>query len=90
MTSTSKAKQTETGAANAAPITTSGSASQSAYIGLEAAKEAALKHAGVSASDATFVEAEYDYDDGRMVYEVEFHMKGTETTTRSTPRPAKW
>lgn len=66
------------GAANAAPITTSGSASQSAYIGLEAAKEAALKHAGVSASDATFVEAEYDYDDGRMVYEVEFHMKGTE------------
>ena len=67
-----------TGAANAAPIATSGSASQSAYIGLEAAKEAALKHAGVSASDATFVEAEYDYDDGRMVYEVEFHMKGTE------------
>ena len=67
-----------TGAANAAPITTSGSASQSAYIGLEAAKEAALKHAGVSASDATFVEAEYDYEDGRMVYEVEFHVKGTE------------
>lgn len=67
-----------TGAANAAPITTSGSASQSAYIGPEAAKEAALKHAGVSASDATFVEAEYDYDDGRMVYEVEFHVKGTE------------
>ena len=67
-----------TGAANAAPITTSGSASQSAYIGLEAAKEAALKHAGISASDATFVEAEYDYDDGRMVYEVEFHVKGTE------------
>ena len=66
------------GAANAAPITTSGSASQSAYIGLEAAKEAALKYAGVSASDATFVEAEYDYDDGRMVYEVEFHVKGTE------------
>lgn len=66
------------GAANAAPITTSGSASQSAYIGLEAAKEAALKHAGVSSSQATFLEAEYDYDDGRMVYEVEFHVKGTE------------
>ncbi len=67
-----------TGAANAAPITTSGSASQSAYIGLEAAKEAALKHAGVSASDATFVEAEYDYDDGRMVYEVEFYSGNKE------------
>lgn len=59
-------------------ITTSGSASQSAYIGLEAAKQAALNHAGVSASDATFVEAEYDYDDGKMIYEVEFHVKGTE------------
>lgn len=70
--------QQSSGAANAAPITTSGSASQSAYIGLEAAKQAALNHAGVSASQATFLEAEYDYDDGRMVYEVEFHVKGTE------------
>ncbi len=70
--------QQNTGGANTAPITTSGSASQSAYIGLDAAKQAALKHAGVSASDATFVEAEYDYDDGKMVYEVEFHVKGTE------------
>ena len=70
--------QQSSGAANAAPITTSGSASQSAYIGLEAAKQAALNHAGVSASQATFLEAEYDYDDGRMVYEVEFHVNGTE------------
>lgn len=60
------------------PIVVSGSASQSGYIGLDAAKQAALKHAGVSASDATFVEAEYDYDDGKMIYEVEFHVKGTE------------
>ena len=60
------------------PIVVSGSASQSGYIGLDAAKSAALSHAGVSASDATFVEAEYDYDDGRMVYEVEFHVKGIE------------
>ena len=70
--------QQSSGAANTAPITTSGSASQSAYIGLEAAKQAALDHAGVSASEATFLEAEYDYDDGRMVYEVEFHVNGTE------------
>lgn len=60
------------------PIVVTGSASQSAYIGLEAAKQAALNHAGVSASQATFLEAEYDYDDGRMVYEVEFHVNGTE------------
>lgn len=70
--------QQSSGATNTAPITTSGSASQSAYIGLEAAKQAALNHAGVSASQATFLEAEYDYDDGRMVYEVEFHVNGTE------------
>lgn len=60
------------------PILVTGSASQNGYIGLDAAKQAALQHAGVSASDATFVEAEYDYDDGKMVYEVEFHVSGTE------------
>lgn len=70
--------QQSSGTTNTALITTSGSASQSAYIGLEAAKQAALNHAGVSASQATFLEAEYDYDDGRMVYEVEFHVNGTE------------
>lgn len=60
------------------PIVVTGFASQSAYIGLEAAKEAALKHAGLSAADVTFLEAEYDYDDGRMVYEVEFRFGDTE------------
>ena len=59
-----------------APIQTTGSASQSAYIGMDAAKQAALAHAGRSAADVTFLEAEYDYDDGRMVYEVEFYASG--------------
>ena len=59
-----------------APIQTTGSASQSAYIGMDAAKQAALTHAGLSAADVTFLEAEYDYDDGRMVYEVEFYADG--------------
>lgn len=59
-------------------ILASGSASQNAYIGVEAAKTAALKHAGFSASQVTFLDAEYDYDDGRMIYEVEFHVNGTE------------
>ena len=75
---TTDGQQNAGGTNTAAPITATGSASQSAYIGLEAAKEAALKHAGVSASDATFVDAEYDYDDGKMIYEVEFHVNGTE------------
>ena len=41
-------------------------------ITLERAKQIALKHAGVSASQATFVRAHLDYDDGRWEYEVEF------------------
>ena len=41
-------------------------------VGLEAAKAAALKHAGVSSSAATFTKTERDYDDGRMEYEIEF------------------
>lgn len=44
---------------------------QSGDIGMEAAKSAALKHAGLSS--ATFTKAERDYDDGRWEYELEFH-----------------
>ena len=61
-----------------APIQSSGQANDSTYIGMEAAKAAALTHAGVSAADATFLEAEYDWDYGRMVYEVEFRAGGRE------------
>ena len=42
---------------------------------MEAAKEAALTHAGVTSGDVVFLEADYDYEDGRMVYEVEFCRK---------------
>lgn len=47
-------------------------------IGAEAAKSAALRHAGVSASAATFVKVERDWDDGRLVYEVEFYSGNKE------------
>lgn len=40
-------------------------------VGLEAAKSAALKYAGLST--AVFTKAERDYDDGRLEYELEFH-----------------
>lgn len=46
-------------------------ANPSGDIGMEAAKSAALKHAGLSS--ATFTKAERDYDDGRWEYELEFH-----------------
>ena len=67
-----------TGIAVTNTIQTSGTASQSAYIGVEAAKTAALNHAGLSASAVTFLEVDYDWEDGRMVYEVEFVTGQTE------------
>lgn len=36
------------------------------------AKEIALTHAGVKAADATFVKTKQDWEDGRLVYEIEF------------------
>ena len=36
------------------------------------AKDAALKHAGVKRADATFVKTKQDWEDGRLVYEIEF------------------
>lgn len=53
-------------------------ADSSADIGADAAKEAALSHAGLTASQVTKLKAEYDYDDGVAVYEVEFKYKGYE------------
>lgn len=48
------------------------------YITVEQAKAAALAHAGVKASDAIFVKAGLDWDDGRVCYEVEFYAGNNE------------
>lgn len=53
------------------PSTTS--SSSSGYIGVERAKEIALQHAGLSSSGVNFDKAEFDHDDGRAEYEIEFH-----------------
>ena len=50
------------------------SAGSGSYIGEAAARSAALSHAGVSESDASRIQVELDRDDGRTLYEVEFHM----------------
>lgn len=47
-------------------------------IGAEKAKEIALQHAGVSASNAVFVKAEREYDDGRLTYDVDFYAGNKE------------
>lgn len=43
-----------------------------ADIGQEAAKAAALKHAGLTESQTTKMKVKQDWDDGRLEYEVEF------------------
>lgn len=47
-------------------------------IGLEKARAIALEDAGMNAADVTFVQAKEDYDDGRLVYEVDFCGNGAE------------
>lgn len=51
---------------------------ESGYIGVEKAKAIALDHAGVKAADAVFFKAEWDWDDGRAEYEIEFYSGNTE------------
>ena len=53
-------------------VSSTGSASDGAYIGTEAAQAAAYAHAGVTAASVRELETEFDYEDGRMVYNVEF------------------
>ena len=59
-------------------VTTSGSASDKAYIGKDKALEIVYEDAGISASDVTTSKVEMDYDDGLMVYEVEFYYNSRE------------
>ncbi len=46
----------------------------SPLIGVESAKDCALKDAGLSASEVTFSKAKLDEEDGVQVYEIEFRM----------------
>lgn len=48
------------------------------FIGEEAAKSAALAHAGIAAGDAGRIQCELDEDDGVWVYEIEFWAGGVE------------
>lgn len=47
-------------------------------IGTQAAKSAALRHAGLSESQVRELQAEWDNENGRAVYEVEFKSGGME------------
>ena len=55
-----------------------GPSGDQSFIGETAAQEAALKHAGYSASDAAYIRSSVEYDDGRAeYYEVEFRVGNT-------------
>ncbi|MBQ9004829.1 MAG: PepSY domain-containing protein [Atopobiaceae bacterium] len=51
---------------------------QNNYIGDEAAKSAALAHAGFAATDVTELESELDLDDAIVHYDVDFKSGGME------------
>ena len=58
--------------------TGSSGGAQSGDIGADAAKAAALRHAGLAESQVTRLKCERDRDDGRLVYEIEFKSNGWE------------
>lgn len=55
-----------------------GTASEKAYIGREKAKQIVAEHLGLSVSDLFFEDIELDYENGRMVYEIECYVNGRE------------
>lgn len=54
------------------------SSGEELYIGSEAAKQAALEHAGLNADDVRFVHADLELDDGSWKYDVEFYKDNIE------------
>lgn len=60
-----------------AVLMTAGAMAQGS-VSLEQAKQTALERAGVKAGEVRFNKAHQDWDDGRMVYELEFWKGNTE------------
>lgn len=59
-------------AASSQPADTQNAPAPQSDDALEQAKNAALAHAGLNASDVTFVKEKLDYDDGIAEYDIEF------------------
>ena len=60
-------------AASPSPSAGQTTGGQAAAVTEEQAREIALNHAGLTASQVTFARADLDRDDGRLVYDVEFY-----------------
>lgn len=63
---------TESGNLHLDTVTSTGTASDKSYIGIGAAKQAALTHAAVLEADIYGFEIDMDLENGVMVYEIEF------------------
>lgn len=74
--STATGNQNNTAATKPTAGQTTTTPAANGQITLEQAKETALKHAGLKADAVTFVKAEQDYENGKLVYEVEFVTNG--------------
>lgn len=66
------------GAAGSAAGAVKTGTDRSSYISTEEAKNIALKHAGVTGSEAAWVTARLERDDGRTVYDIEFRLGSQE------------
>ena len=58
-------------------VTSIGNASDSGYIGIDAATLTALENAGYEKDKVSDLKVGMDYDDGKIVYEVDFNAGGT-------------
>ena len=68
----------ESGGTKLENVESIGTASAAAYIGEQAARKAAFDHAGVNAANASETKCELDWENGIMVYEVDFDADGFE------------
>ena len=59
-------------------VSTIGSASTSKYISIDNVKDIVFKHAKVENKNVTNLEIEYDYENGNMIYDVEFDCNNIE------------
>lgn len=59
-------------------VTASGTASEKKYVGRQAAKDAVFAYNGLDPAAVTDYECEPEYEQGRLVYEIDFDLKGQE------------
>ncbi len=71
-------KTQQNGNASGQESSVNGSDTEEGYIGIEAAKQASLSHAGLKEADVNFVHAHLEWDDGYWKYDIEFHKDNTE------------